>query len=38
MKVGVVLFEGNYQLIKKIEYFEKLQVDEAEMIQLNPKP
>jgi hypothetical protein len=36
-KIKYILVKKNYELIKIIENFEKLQVDETLVIHLNPK-
>ncbi len=38
MKAKAILTKENYQLINKVEYFEKLQVGRDYVIQLNLKP
>jgi hypothetical protein len=36
-KIKCILVKKNYELIEKFENFEKLEVDETLVIQLNPK-
>ncbi len=38
LKVEIVLVEENYELIKGAKFFKELQVDEDQVINLNPKP